>query len=69
IWALILGFLVFGDFPDAWTLTGAAIIMSAGLYVLHRETLHKRRTVEDPAANKVPLPLTNTNSSTNPPSS
>ncbi|MEM8974067.1 MAG: DMT family transporter [Pseudomonadota bacterium] len=73
IWALILGFLVFGDFPDAWTLTGAAIIMSAGLYVLHRETLHKRRKQEDPAANKVldsnTLPLTNTNSSTNPPSS
>ncbi len=43
IWALIMGFLVFGDFPDTWTLIGAAIIMSAGLYVLHRETLLRRR--------------------------
>lgn len=42
VWALILGFLVFGDFPDSWTLAGAAIIMSAGLYVLHRETIVRR---------------------------
>ena len=42
IWALILGFLVFGDFPDSWTLGGAAIIMSAGLYVLHREAIVRR---------------------------
>ena len=41
IWALIMGFLVFGEFPNTWTLIGAAIIMSAGLYVLHRETLLK----------------------------
>jgi drug/metabolite transporter (DMT)-like permease len=33
----LLGFLVFGDAPDVYTLTGAAIVISSGLYILHRE--------------------------------
>jgi drug/metabolite transporter (DMT)-like permease len=33
----ILGYLVFGDVPDAYTLTGAAIVIASGLYVLHSE--------------------------------
>ncbi len=37
VWAAAIGFAVFGDIPDAWTLTGAAIIVLSGLYVLHRE--------------------------------
>jgi drug/metabolite transporter (DMT)-like permease len=38
IWAVTLGYLVFGDFPDAWTWLGMAIITACGLYVLRRET-------------------------------
>lgn len=34
---VLLGFLVFGDLPDAWTLTGAAVVLSSGLYLLYRE--------------------------------
>ena len=30
VWAVALGWLVFGDVPDAFTLTGAAIIIAAG---------------------------------------
>ena len=37
IWALVLGLLVFGDWPDAVTLTGAAIIVASGLYTFYRE--------------------------------
>jgi drug/metabolite transporter (DMT)-like permease len=37
IWATVLGFFVFGDLPDAWTVVGALIIMSSGLYLLRRE--------------------------------
>jgi drug/metabolite transporter (DMT)-like permease len=37
IWATGLGWLVFGDLPDAWTLAGALIIVGSGLYVFHRE--------------------------------
>jgi drug/metabolite transporter (DMT)-like permease len=32
-----LGFLVFGDVPNRYTLTGAAIVVASGLYLLHRE--------------------------------
>ena len=39
----MLGWLVFGDVPDAFTLTGAAIIIGAGLYILWREQIVTRR--------------------------
>jgi drug/metabolite transporter (DMT)-like permease len=35
----VLGFLVFGDVPNRWTITGAAIVVASGLYLLHRERL------------------------------
>ncbi|MEM8625958.1 MAG: DMT family transporter [Pseudomonadota bacterium] len=35
--AVALGWLVFGDFPDALTWTGTAIIIASGIYVFHRE--------------------------------
>ena len=38
IWATLLGFLVFDDFPGLDTLIGSAFIVAAGLYVLYRET-------------------------------
>jgi drug/metabolite transporter (DMT)-like permease len=38
IWATILGFIAFGDLPDAWTVLGALIIMSSGLYHIRRES-------------------------------
>ena len=38
VWAVALGWMVFGDVPDAFTLTGAAIIVR-GLYILWREQI------------------------------
>jgi len=35
--ASLLGWLVFGDFPDGATWAGTAIIVAAGVYVFHRE--------------------------------
>ena len=35
--ALILGYFVFGDWPDGWALTGAGIVVGAGLFTLWRE--------------------------------
>jgi S-adenosylmethionine uptake transporter len=35
--ALILGFLVFGDWPDGFTLVGACIVVATGLFTLWRE--------------------------------
>ena len=37
IWMLLLGFLVFGDLPDLWTLVGAGVVIASGLYLLYRE--------------------------------
>lgn len=37
LWALILGWLVFGDWPDAVTMIGAAIVVGSGLFMLYRE--------------------------------
>ena len=37
LWAIALGFLVFGNLPDGWTLFGAAIVVAAGLFTLWRE--------------------------------
>ena len=39
-WAMLLGYLVFGDVPDGFMLTGASIIVLSGLYAFYRE--HKR---------------------------
>jgi drug/metabolite transporter (DMT)-like permease len=40
----ILGYLVFGNFPDGWTWVGIAIIVASGVYVGYRERLrHGRR--------------------------
>jgi drug/metabolite transporter (DMT)-like permease len=37
IWATGWGFFVYGEFPDHWTIVGAAIIALSGLYVFFRE--------------------------------
>ena len=38
-WALLLGYLVFGDVPDVWMLLGGAVIVGSGLYVFYREAV------------------------------
>jgi drug/metabolite transporter (DMT)-like permease len=42
VWVTILGYLVFGDFPDAWTMAGAAIVIASGIYVFYREAYLRR---------------------------
>jgi len=37
VWATLSGLLIFGEFPDYWTLLGAALIVGSGLYIFHRE--------------------------------
>jgi drug/metabolite transporter (DMT)-like permease len=36
-WITFLGWLLFGDLPDLWTLAGAAVVISSGIYVFSRE--------------------------------
>jgi len=37
LWATLLGWIVFGEAPDRWTLVGGMIVMGSGLYLLSRE--------------------------------
>jgi drug/metabolite transporter (DMT)-like permease len=39
LWGTFYGFVVFGQFPDAFTWLGALIIIATGIYTLHRERL------------------------------
>jgi drug/metabolite transporter (DMT)-like permease len=37
VWVTILGFVLFGDVPDVWTILGAAIVVASGLYTWHND--------------------------------
>jgi len=41
LWVCALGFFVFGEVPDVWTLGGAAIIIASGVYTAHRERVRR----------------------------
>jgi drug/metabolite transporter (DMT)-like permease len=41
VWVSTLGFLIFGEVPDGWTVTGAAFIVASGLYTAHRERVRR----------------------------
>jgi len=38
---IALGYLVFSDVPDRWTLVGTSIVIASGLYLFHRERTRK----------------------------
>ncbi len=40
--ATLLGWLVFGDLPDGWTVLGGGIVAASGLYILFRERVRRR---------------------------
>jgi drug/metabolite transporter (DMT)-like permease len=37
VWMVLLGWWLFGQWPDRWTFVGAAIVIACGLYLLGRE--------------------------------
>ena len=41
LWVSVLGFLIFGEVPDVYTVTGAAFIVASGLYTAHRERVRR----------------------------
>ncbi len=42
VWMIALGYLVFSDVPNRWTIAGSAIVVASGLYLLHREQVRGR---------------------------
>jgi len=47
IWMTLAGVILFGQWPDGWTVVGAGIVVASGIYVFDRE---RRRGVSAPAA-------------------
>ncbi len=47
LWAILLGYLAFGDLPDLAMIVGATIVICSGLYALYRE---RKVDVQRPAA-------------------
>ena len=43
LWAILFGWIAFGDTPGVLTVAGSTLIVLAGLYILHREIILKRR--------------------------
>ncbi len=43
VYALVLGYVVFGDVPDSWSLAGIVLIVGSGLFTLYREQRLKKR--------------------------
>ena len=48
--ATLFGYLVFNDFPNALSLVGIAIIIGAGLYMIHRERVTSKQLITERAA-------------------
>ena len=41
LWALAIGYVVWGEMPNALALSGIAVIVAAGLYILRRERVRR----------------------------
>jgi len=37
LWGIALGYLIFHDIPDLWTLAGASIIIASGIWLIRHE--------------------------------
>jgi drug/metabolite transporter (DMT)-like permease len=42
LWAMLFGYLVFGDAPDSAMVIGASVIVLSGMYAFHRERVRNR---------------------------
>ncbi len=42
VWAMLSGYLVWGEFPDTWALFGIVLIVASGIYTVRREASLKR---------------------------
>jgi drug/metabolite transporter (DMT)-like permease len=50
VWATLVGWLVFGNFPDAWTITGMVVITGSGLLIALHERRRALRGLREPTA-------------------
>ena len=50
VWAMILGYLFFGDWPRTHVIIGSAVIVAAGMYIFIREQVRAREKLITPPA-------------------
>jgi drug/metabolite transporter (DMT)-like permease len=50
LWAVGLGWFVWGTLPDAWTWAGSLVLIGSGLYILHREAAVSRAATREARA-------------------
>ena len=43
LWALFFGFFIYGEWPTHLALTGAGLVVAAGLYTMWREAKTKKK--------------------------
>lgn len=46
VWAIAIGYLVWGDLPDEYVVTGIILVVCSGLYILHREIVVRRQRLQ-----------------------
>jgi drug/metabolite transporter (DMT)-like permease len=37
LWAIIVGYVVWGEVPDWWMIGGTTLVILSGIYTIHRE--------------------------------
>ena len=52
IWAALLGFALFSQFPDLWSVFGALAIIASGLYIFRLEARRPKGADESPPSQK-----------------
>lgn len=45
LWMIGLGYFIFKDLPDRWTLIGGSVVIASGLYLLHRERVQEKQKI------------------------
>ncbi len=49
VWAILFGFLLFGNLPDQTTVLGTLIVVGMGVYSFHRERINQKKANKDKA--------------------
>lgn len=56
IWAALLGFVLFSQFPDLWSVLGALAIIASGLYIFRLEARRSEGADDSPPSQKEERP-------------